>query len=215
MTRAIRVALVNDYEVVVLGFNQMFVHHNGRVEVVQLLANTPVDETVDIALYDSFGQGERYADAIDGLLANPKVAKTAIYTWNITPALVTWAKEAGVSACLSKELPASALVDALEKLHRGEQVFSSPTRGSVPVGAAWPGREEGLSYREAEMMSLVVQGLTNAEIARSLFLSPNSVKSYIRTAYRKIGVVRRSQAVAWGIRHGFEPDRIEKDPPAQ
>ena len=34
------------------------------------------------------------------------------------------------------------------------------------------------------------------------------MKTYIRTAYRKIGVTRRAQAVAWGMRHGFEPDRL-------
>ena len=46
------------------------------------------------------------------------------------------------------------------------------------------------------------------EIADRTYLSINSVKTYIRTAYRKIDVGRRSQAVAWGMRHGFEPDRM-------
>jgi DNA-binding CsgD family transcriptional regulator len=43
------------------------------------------------------------------------------------------------------------------------------------------------------------------------FLRPNTVKSYIRNIYRKIGVSSRTQAVLWGVRHGFTPDyhRIE------
>ncbi|WP_455429797.1 response regulator transcription factor [Luteococcus peritonei] len=57
------------------------------------------------------------------------------------------------------------------------------------------------------MVSLIAQGLSNAEIAGRTYLSPNSVKSYIRSAYRKIGVQRRSQAVAWGIDHGMVPNR--------
>ena len=57
------------------------------------------------------------------------------------------------------------------------------------------------------MLALITQGLSNQEIAERSYLAINSVKTYIRTAYRKIDVTRRAQAVAWGMRHGFEPDR--------
>ena len=67
----------------------------------------------------------------------------------------------------------------------------------------WPGQDAGLTQREAEMVTLITRGHTNAEIAATTYLSPNSVKSYIRSAYRKMGVERRSQAVAWGIAHGM------------
>ncbi len=50
-------------------------------------------------------------------------------------------------------------------------------------------------------MALIALGLTNQEIATQLFLSINSVKTHIRSAYRRIGVTRRSQAVIWGIAH--------------
>ena len=70
-----------------------------------------------------------------------------------------------------------------------------------------PGREAGLTAREAEVLALITQGLSNQEIAQRSYLSINSVKTYIRTAYRKIGVERRAQAVVWGMQHGFEPDR--------
>ena len=71
---------------------------------------------------------------------------------------------------------------------------------------AWPGKELGLTARESEVLVLITQGLSNQEIAERCYLSINSVKTYIRTAYRKLGVNRRAQAVAWGIRNGFEPD---------
>nr|WP_272917777.1 LuxR C-terminal-related transcriptional regulator [Nocardioides flavescens] len=70
---------------------------------------------------------------------------------------------------------------------------------------AWPGEAEGLTSRESEMVCLITSGLSNAEIARTLFLSINSVKTYIRTAYRKMGVASRSEAILWGIDHGFRP----------
>ena len=53
---------------------------------------------------------------------------------------------------------------------------------------------------------MITEGLSNQEIADRSFLSINSVKSYIRTGYRKIGVTSRSQAVLWGVQHGFAPE---------
>jgi NarL family two-component system response regulator LiaR len=53
---------------------------------------------------------------------------------------------------------------------------------------------------------MVTAGHSNAEIAAASYLSINTIKTYLRTAYRKIGVSRRSQAVAWGIRNGMSPD---------
>lgn len=110
---------------------------------------------------------------------------------------------------LSKTLPAAELVEAIERIHAGEVVISPDHGPQVPLVAGdWPGRAEGLSAREAEVLALITQGLTNKDIAARTHLSPNSVKSYIRAAYQKIGVSRRAQAVAWGVRHGMTPDRM-------
>jgi DNA-binding NarL/FixJ family response regulator len=72
------------------------------------------------------------------------------------------------------------------------------------------GQDLGLSRREADIMRLVVAGHSNQDIANTLYLSVNSVKTYIRSAYRKAGVSTRAQAVAWGIEHGFSmnPDPV-------
>ncbi|MGO1384197.1 MAG: LuxR C-terminal-related transcriptional regulator [Arachnia sp.] len=73
-------------------------------------------------------------------------------------------------------------------------------------GGEWPGRAAKLSAREAEVLALITQGYTNNDIAMRSYLSINSVKSYIRSAYRKIQVERRSQAVRWGMENGMLPD---------
>lgn len=52
-------------------------------------------------------------------------------------------------------------------------------------------------------MELIARGLSNQEIADAAFLSLNSVKTHVRTAYRKVGVTHRSQVVGWVLRHGF------------
>jgi DNA-binding NarL/FixJ family response regulator len=65
------------------------------------------------------------------------------------------------------------------------------------------GQDVGLSPRESSVLALITAGLANQDIADQLYLSVNSVKTYIRSAYRKIGVTCRSQAVAWAMQHGF------------
>ena len=123
------------------------------------------------------------------------------------PDLIASARQHGAHGYLSKTLPARELVAALEAAHAGEVVISDvPPRGRSAVGLDWPGRGEGLSDRESEILALITQGKSNAEVAKLTYLSPNTVKSYIRTIYRKIDVGSRTQAVLWGVKHGFTPD---------
>ncbi len=106
------------------------------------------------------------------------------------------------------------MIDGLEAVARGEVVRPSrhepidPTHAAGSMASVWPGDGHGLSVREAEVVALITQGLSNDEIAKMTYLSINSVKTYIRGAYRKLGITRRSQAVIWGMKHGFEPDTL-------
>ena len=201
----IRLAVVNDYEVVIQGLASMLHRYSDRIEIVEMNAQTEVSQPVDVVLYYPFGQPQANHECVTELLENPNIGKVCVYTWNFQPSLVENSIDRGVAGYLSKTLPASSLVQALERVTAGESVVSPPP-GNGPIAGDWPGREEGLTPREAEMLALITQGLSNNTIAEQTHLSINSVKSYIRTAYRKIGVTSRSQAVLWGVRHGFEPD---------
>lgn len=208
LTRPVSVALVDDYDVVVMGVANILGQYRDQVVVAELDANTDVDDVVDIALYDSFAQPESDHEEIKVLIDNPRARRVVVYTWNFASDLVDSALQQGVSGYLSKALPARELVAALCAIHDGEVVVSEPPGRSRSIsGLDWPGRTEGLSDREAEVLALITQGLSNADVARLTYLSPNTVKSYIRTIYRKIGVASRTQAVLWGVKHGFAPDR--------
>ena len=63
-------------------------------------------------------------------------------------------------------------------------------------------RPATLTAREEQMVRMIAAGHTNAEIAAELYLSTTTVKSYIRSAYRKLGITRRAEAVRWAIDHG-------------
>jgi DNA-binding NarL/FixJ family response regulator len=208
----IRLVLVNDYEVVLIGIARMLEPYQHRVAVVEIDLTETVAEDVDIALYDNFAQPEADHEDIDALIASPHAARVAVYTWNFHADLVETALAKGVNGYLSKTLPAHDLVDALERIHGGEVVVSpAPTDAPLTVGQEWPGRAEGLSERESEILALITQGKSNNEIARLTYLSINSVKTYIRSCYRKIGASSRSQAVLWGVHHDFVPDHRRID----
>lgn len=208
----IRLAIVDDYEVVARGVAEMLRSTSDDIEVVELDAGMPVTTKVDIALYDTFAQGQGDSQGVEELVADPHVDKVVVYSWNLERPLVESALAMGISGYLSKTLTATELVEALRAVHGGEVVVSPEPDGSSdeePVlQGDWPGRQAGLTAREAEIVALITQGFSNADIASLASLSINSVKSYIRSSYRKMGVTSRTNAVLWGLAHGMTPDRI-------
>lgn len=205
-----RLALLNDYEVVVRGLAAMLRGYGDQFTLVEVAAGKPLAEPVDVALYDTFAQPQGDQADVRRAAENPAVGKLAVYTWNFQRDSAQLALQNGAAAYLSKALPASALVSALRQVYAGDVVISpKPDRAAV-FGGEWPGREEGLTARESEVIALITQGMSNADIVQRTSLSINSVKSYIRTAYRKMGVVNRANAVLWGVEHGFRPDHMRE-----
>lgn len=203
----IRLAIVNDYEVVVHGLASMLRSYSDRVELVEADVNTHPRSAVDIALYDTFAQSFRDHERIARLVSDPKIGKVVVYTWSADDLAVSQSRVPGISAYLSKRLAAADLVSALERIHAAETLRPQDSGRGPLVGGDWPGREEGLTARESEVLSLITQGYSNNDIVETTLLSINSIKSYIRSAYRKIGVTSRPRAILWGISHGFQPDR--------
>ena len=208
----ILIALIDDYDIVLTGVAKMLDGYRDRVLVAEIDANTELTDAVDIALYDSFAQPESDHEEIDVLIKNPAARRVVVYTWNFHPDLIASARDQGAHGYLSKTLPARELVAALEAVHAGEIVVSDhPKRARSTPGLDWPGKQEGLTDRESEILALITQGKSNADVARLTYLSPNTVKSYIRTVYRKIEVESRTQAVLYGVRNGFSPDHHRID----
>lgn len=212
MTPKLRIALHNDFEVVVRGLRSMLEPFDDRIEVVELGCQSDVVSDVDVTLYDTFGRAQVDGQDIDSVVANPRAGKVVIYTWNMHPELAEKAIEKGCSGYLDKALTGEDLAPLLVRIGAGD-VIVSPTftlddheAPGMAIGN-WPGQQAGLSARESEVLVLITQGYTNNDIAARSYLSINSVKSYIRSAYRKIDVERRSQAVRWGMENGMLPDR--------
>ncbi|WP_144761134.1 response regulator transcription factor [Curtobacterium sp. 9128] len=212
MSKRIRVALVNDYELVLRGLAHMLAPFDDRLEVVQLDARERVDADVDVALYDTFAQPEPDDEDVSRLASNPLIKTVAVFTWKMDQELIDAATRRGATGYFAKSISGDELADGLLRVAAGETVLGSPRR-RVPSGPGvdWPGRDHGISDRQSEILALITQGKRNAEIAELTHLSPNTVKTHIRTLYSKIGAVTRVDAVLWGTENGFRPDHRSID----
>jgi DNA-binding NarL/FixJ family response regulator len=109
------------------------------------------------------------------------------------------ALEAGVDGYALKSEPAQHALFAVRQVHRGQLI--------LPAGAKrWllHGRDEGsacdLSRAELAVLELVADGLSNADIARRIFLSENTVKFHLRNIFQKLGTHNRTAAARWYLR---------------
>jgi two-component system, NarL family, response regulator LiaR len=195
VTPPLTLALVNDYDVVVQGLARMLEPFDSRVQVVELTASGPSRAPADIALYDTFATDLAFGPEV-------KAQHLVLYTVHTSPEFMSAARAGGADGVLSKALHSDELVGALERIRDGEILMVGGPQDAESRGT-WPAQATGLTEREAEIIALITQGLRNDEIADALYLSKNTVKSYIRSAYRKMNVESRSHAVLWGVDHGF------------
>jgi len=196
--------IADESELVVHGLKNMLLPFRDRVRIVDQVEHQ--DRAAELVLHDSFAATP---DQFDEDKALARTGALVVYTWQLHPTLVRLALARGVRGCLSKQLSGAELVGALVRIRRGAVVVLDHGDPS------WQHDEHSrLTPREAEVLALIARGLTNAEVAEEMCLSVNSVKSYIRSAYRKIDVDSRTQAVLWAIRHGYAATALPDAHPA-
>ena len=189
----LRVAIVNDYEVIVAGVMAMLAPQRYRVDVVELDVQQDPENNVDVALFDSYGQPGLGLDRIRSLVADEQVGSVAVYSWSLSKASREAAFGAGARGLIAKTLPADQLVTSLRAVASGQVVETWGFRGQGT--GQWPGSKWGLTARESETLALVATGMPNRAIAEALFVSENTVRTHLKAVFRKLGVTNRSQAV--------------------
>lgn len=202
--RTLRIAVVNDFDLVVHGVTSLLAPM-ADLEVVDVAVGATDVRPVDVALYDTFGAAHSRFERVRRLVDDGQVGAVAVYTSTWTPAAIDEAIGLGARGYLSKALNAADLADALRRIAGGELVVAGGDGGVRRAAGRWPGEEHGLTEKEADVLALVVRGFENREIADALYISPDTVKSRIRTLYTKIGASSRVEAVLWGVDHGFRP----------
>jgi DNA-binding NarL/FixJ family response regulator len=153
----------------------------------------------DVVVYDVIGVEADDGAELFGFIAEQQSAVVVVGR-QLRPDLAARAMAHGAAAYVSLEASEADVLAVIREAAGEELGFQEPS--------TWPpglGEEAGLSPREVVLLGGIVKGYSNLEIAEQMSLSPNTIKSYIRSAYRKIGVSTRSQAVSWCLQEGFEP----------
>ena len=201
-TEPLAVAVCSPQPVVRNGLLALLERHPERFRLVDACGGAP-DDQPEVVLYDVVALTEGIAD-LTGLLSRTQ-GKVLAVARDLRPDLARRAIAAGVDGCVSLGVDEDELVEAVAAAGTDDVAAAPPAGPADPAGrTARPGRRSALSAREVEVLALIAQGRTNLQIADELFLSINSVKTYVRNAYVKIGAGNRSQAVAWAIRNGVD-----------
>lgn len=149
---------------------------------------------------------------MDGLAATRRItegsgAKVVVLTTFDLDEHVYAALAAGASGFLLKDVPASQLVHAIRVAHAGDALLApSVTRRLISrfaQGQPRPDLPVDLTARETEVLQLMAEGLSNAEIAQRLFVGDATVKTHVARVLAKLGVRDRVQAVVLAHRSGL------------
>ncbi|RPF19931.1 response regulator [Myceligenerans xiligouense] len=221
----IRTLLVDDQAVVRAGY-RVLLEDAGDIEVVGEASNGPAAVREAARLRPDVVCMDVRMPGGDGIAATRQLRTVAdpaapvggasapavlvVTTFDLDD-YVFGALEAGASGFLLKDCEPEELVTAVRRLAAGEGMvdqavtrrviteFARRTRRAAPE----PGAAAALTERETEIVRLLASGMSNAEIARELFVETSTVKSHLGRAMTKIGTRDRVQTVVWAYRHGL------------
>lgn len=213
----VRLVLANDDHIIVEGLRAMLAPFDDRVKVVgtavgdpQIELSAETRDDADVMLIDAFSRTAGGIDAAAKVLAQDPRFAVAVFTDADDMRLMLQALRLGVQGYLLKSASPSELVEMVVRLHAGETVVDPRLATEAAILAAravdlgeWPGAHLGLTRREAELLTLLGQGKSPADVAGELGVSSETVRTHTRNIYRKLGVSDRAAAVAVAWREGL------------
>lgn len=158
-----------------------------------------VERRPDVTLMDLRMPGMNGVETIAAIRHQSPAARAIILTTYDTDEDIYRALEAGARAYLLKDVARQVLLETIRAVHAGQTPFSPE------VGAKLAGRisSEQLSDRELAVLRLLVQGMSNQEVAGALFISESTVKFHVNHILSKLNAVDRTQAVIIALKRGL------------
>ncbi|MEU3713031.1 response regulator transcription factor [Streptomyces catenulae] len=203
----IRLLLADDHPVVRAGLRAVLETEPGFAVVADVstaeeavtLAALP---GIDVVLMDlRFGGEMRGSQATAAITARPGAPRVLVLTTYDTDADILAAIEAGATGYLLKDAPPEELATAVRAAAAGKSALAPTVALRLMDRMRDPA--VALSRRETEVLQLVADGLSNAEVSKRLFLSQATVKSHLVHIYTKLGVDSRTAAVAAATARGL------------
>jgi DNA-binding NarL/FixJ family response regulator len=211
----IRVAIADDHAVVRQGL-RTFLELQDGMDVVGEAADgeeavaLAAEHDPDVVLMDLRMPRVDGIEAIRRLAERGERPRTIALTTYADDASVLGALRAGARGYLTKDAGAEEIRAAMEAVARGDAALDPAVQHHVVAALSTPSETtapavlpDDLTPREAEVLGLIAEGLTNAEIAERLVVSAATVKSHVNHIFAKIGARDRAQAVVYAYAHGL------------
>jgi len=211
--RTVRVLLADDHALLRDGIRPFLTDLAEHVEIVEAVdfdgaLSLAMETTPNLVLLDLKMPGMAGVETVSAFRKACPDAPVVIITGQVVRDDVLRAMELGASGYLPKSMSGASFVHALRLILSGQPYFSAHLLGPGSAEAeaanhAPGGRFSDLTNREVQVLSLLVRGESNKEIGLHLGLTEITVKSHMRSIFKKIGAANRTQAVAMAIQHGI------------
>lgn len=139
-------------------------------------------------------EGEDVAEQVGRFVSRSPGAPVVVMGLSADLRLARRALLAGARGFLHAQMPPDQVVSALSEAKRGDVVLTGDLLTDLADLEGTPSELAGLTSRQQEILGLVAEGLSNAEIARRLYLSESTVKQHLTRAFKVLNVRRRIQA---------------------
>lgn len=212
MSQAIRVLIVDDHTIVRKGIRALLTEiagievvgeaADGQEAVVQANGLRPDVILMDLAMPKMDG-----IEATRQIKTSQPESRILVMTSFATDDKVLPAIKAGALGYLLKESAPEDLVQAIHQIHRGEPslhpTIARKVLQEITDPSDRPPTPDPLTKREAEVLLLVAQGLSNRDIARKLNISDATVRSHVSNIMSKLHLATRIQAALYALREGL------------
>jgi len=172
---------------------------DGRAALAAVREHNPDVALVDYRLPELDGVAIAHALQRDG--ASTRVLLVSAFT---DSGVVYKALETGAAGFLPKEARREQIVDAVLACARGEPILPADVAAGLITEIRLRKKHDApvLTDREREILGLLAQGKRNEDIARELFISPQTVQTHIRNILGKLRVHSKLEAVSFAVKHG-------------
>jgi DNA-binding NarL/FixJ family response regulator len=210
----IKVLPVDDHPVVLEGVRSCLRGHR-QFDVVDVACNA--EEAIskskklapDIVLMDMMLSGVNGCEATRRLRESCPKARVIMFAGREDSDAVGEMVQCGAKGCIRKSAPVTELVSALERVHRGETVFSPEVAQKffhayvLSGGSGQNGGGKRISERERQVLHLIVDGAANKEAAAKLHISVRTVEKHRQRIMKKLGVHKATELVRFAITRGM------------
>jgi NarL family two-component system response regulator LiaR len=211
----VRVLIADDHELVRLGlravledagFEVVGEADDGREAVEKAVALQPDVLLLDLRMPEMDG-----LEACRHVRARAPLVRIVVLTSFAEDEDVFGAITAGAASYIMKDIGPEALVSTIRAVAGGQSVFDSHMADRVRNrrGGSSEGDNGILSPREMEVLRLMARGLTNRQIATTLWISEATVKSHVSHVLAKLGQSDRTQAIVFAMRSGLVPPPLK------